>query len=92
MNKDRERKIMDYWDFMRAAVRQDDYIAATVLVSEVKNRMAITAVQETPDTVYSALLEVADELHIMNPFIDKERFFLSIKKENNLKRWIGKVQ
>ena len=36
MNKDQERKIMDYWDLMRGTVRQGDYIAATVLVNEVK--------------------------------------------------------
>ena len=84
MNKDQERKIMDYWDLMRGTVRQGDYIAATVLVNEVKNRMAITAVQETPDTVYSALLEVADELHIMNPFIDKERFFFIYQEGKQL--------
>lgn len=93
MNKDQERKIMDYWDLMRGAVRQDDYIAATVLVSEVKNRMAITAVQETPDTVYSALLKVADELHIMNPFIDKERFFFIYQEGKQLEKmdWEGAI-
>ena len=93
MNKDQERKIMDYWDLMRGTVRQGDYIAATVLVNEVKNRMAITAVQETPDTVYSALLEVADELHIMNPFIDKERFFFIYQEGKQLEKmdWEGAI-
>ena len=75
MNKEKERKIMAYWDLMRGAVRQDDYIAATVLISEVKNRIVKAGIQETPDVVYTTLLEVADELHIINPFSDKERFF-----------------
>ena len=93
MNKDQGRKIMEYWDLMRGAVRQDDYIAATVLISEVKNRTLKTEVQETPDSVYTTLLEVADELHIINPFSDKERFFFIYQEGKQLERmdWEGAI-
>lgn len=93
MNKDQERKILEYWDLMRGAVRQDDYIAATVLISEVKNRIIKTGTQETADAVYSVLLEVADELHVINPFSDKERFFFIYQEGKQLEKmdWEGAI-
>ena len=87
MNKDQERKATTYWDIMRGAIAQDDYIAAIVLANEVKNRLTKTEIQETADTVYSALLEVVDELHIRNPFSDKDRFFF-IYQEGKQRRKI----
>lgn len=93
MNKEQERKTVEYWDIMRGAVRQGDYIAAAVLVSEVKNRVIKTDVQETADTVYSILLEVADELHVINPFYDKERFFFIYQAGKQLQKmdWEGAI-
>lgn len=93
MNKEQERKTVEYWDIMRGAVRQGDYIAAAVLVSEVKNRVIKTDVQETADTVYSILLEVADELHVTNPFYDKERFFYIYQAGKQLQKmdWEGAI-
>ena len=93
MNKDQERKILEYWDIMRGAVRQDDYIAATVLISEVKSRIIKTGTHETSDAVYSVLLEVADELHVINPFSDKERFFFIYQEGKQLERmdWEGAI-
>ena len=86
MNKDQERKIMVYWDIMRGTVSPNNYIAAAVLVNEVKNRLTNTKIQENEDTVYSVLLEVTDELHIGNPFSDKEKFFFIYKEGKQIQK------
>ena len=93
MNREQERKIIEYWDLMRGAVRQDDFIAATVLVSEVKKRSIELGISETPDEVYTILLEVADELHIINPFLDKEKFFFIYQEGKQFQKmdWEGAI-
>jgi type I restriction enzyme M protein len=93
MNKEQEGKIAKYWDLMRGAVRSDDYITATVLISEVENRIIKTDAPETADMVYTTLLEVADELHISNPFSDKERFFFIYQEGKKLEKmdWEGAI-
>lgn len=93
MRKDRETQLMEYWDTIRGAVRHDDYITATVLINEVVKRSASFNSKETADSVYSVLLEVADELHIHNPFTDKESSFLIYQKCKQLGKmdWEGAI-
>ena len=48
MNKEQEGKIAKYWDLMRGAVRSDDYITATVLISVSVSREAHIPKRKTP--------------------------------------------
>ncbi len=91
MKKEHETKLMEYWNSMRGAVRQDDYITATVLINEVVKRS--TDSRATVDNAYAALLEAADELHIPNPFTDKERFFLIYQESKQFDKmdWEGAI-
>ncbi|MGI6122014.1 MAG: restriction endonuclease subunit S [Saccharofermentanales bacterium] len=93
MNKEQEKRIMEFWDTMRGAVAPKDYITAAVLVSEVKNRAVYMKTKETSDAVYSILLEVADELRIKNPFYDRERFFFIYQESKQLQKmdWEGAI-
>lgn len=93
MNKDQERKIMTYWDALKGAVAYDDYITATVLINEVKNRMSDPTAEETADFVYSVLLEAADELRVRNPFSDKDRFFFAYQESKHFEKldWEGAI-
>ena len=93
MNKDQERKIMTYWDTLRGAVAHNDYITATVLINEVKNRTADRNAEETVDAIYSVLLQAADELQVRNPFSDKDRFFFAYQEIKRLEKldWEGAI-
>lgn len=93
MNKEQERKLNTYWDTLRGAVSDEDYITATVLINEVKNRMRNINSDETPDTVYPALLETADELRIRNPFSDKDKFFFVYQESKQFEKldWEGVI-
>lgn len=89
-----EKQIMAYWDSMRGAVNPSDYIAAAVLINEVKNRVARSKMKETSDSVYPILLEAADELGVRNPFSDKDRFFYIYQEGKQLKKmdWEGAIE
>ena len=82
MDEDIQKNKMTYLDILRGSVAKSDYITSIVLINEVKNRTLKK--KETPDTVYSILLEVADELNIKNPFSDKDSFFFIFQKSIKL--------
>lgn len=93
MNKDAETKLMTYWNMMRGAVASDDYITATVLLSEVKKHLRNQNDAETVDQAYTALLEVADAIGARNPFIDKNHFFLIYRESKRFEKldWEGAI-
>lgn len=88
-----DKKIYTYWDTLRGAVDSNDYITATVLIREVKERADKLVTEETADSVYSVLLQVADELKVRNPFSDKDRFFFVYQKSKQYKKmdWEGAI-
>ena len=95
MNKEQEQeqKINAYWNTLRGAVAYDDYITATVLINEVKNRTRNMNAEETTDSVYSILLEAADELRIRNTFSNKDRFFFIYQQSKQFEKldWEGAI-
>lgn len=90
MQKPGSEKVWRYWDLMRGAIDSDCYIAATVLVNEIKK----SGVEYSDaDAAYSALLEVADKIGVNNPFVDRGRFFLIYRESIELQRldWEGAI-
>lgn len=93
MNKEQEKKMDAYWNLLRGAVTTDDYITATVLINEVKNRSKNEIADESADTIYSLLLQAVDELKIRNPFSDKDRFFFVYQECKRFEKldWEGAI-
>ena len=83
-------RVLKYWELMRGAISSENYIAATVLINEIKK---LNTSFENADSAYTALLKVADLIGVSNPFIDKERFYLVYKESVELKSldWEGAI-
>ena len=81
-----DRDVMAFWDSLRGAIAVDDYISATVLVSEVRKRLGDESANFTAEQAYTTLLMVADSMGIRNPFRDKDHFFLVYKESLKLER------
>ena len=83
-------RVLKYWELMRGAISSENYIAATVLINEIKK---LNTSFENADSAYTALLKVADLIGVSNPFIDKERFYLIYKESVELKSldWEGAI-
>lgn len=93
MNKSMESRLIAYWNVMRGAVTSNDYIAAMVLVREVKKRLRGLTDDVNSDQAYAALLEVADGMGVGNPFGDKNHFFLVYKESQRFDKldWEGAI-
>lgn len=85
--------VMAYWDRMRGAIASDDYIDAAVLIDEVKKSRRNQIDEDTPDLVYTSLLEAADKLGVRNPFHDKDHFFLMYQESRKFEKmdWEGAI-
>lgn len=86
MKKDLEDRLSTFWNIISGGVAPEDYIAAAVLINEVRMQMQDKKGDETPDQVYACLLAAADGVGIKNPFRDKANFFLIYKESKTLKR------
>ena len=93
MNMSDKETAFAYWNTIRGVVSPFDYITATVLINEVRNRVQERSCDETPEQVYSILLETADSMGVRNPFPDRERFFLIYNESKKLSRmdWEGAI-
>lgn len=65
-----------YWNLIRGMVRTEDYITAMILVDEVKKECTKNSNIDSADAIYAALLKAANGIGVINPFQDKERFFV----------------
>lgn len=91
MNEEMRNKLTAYWDIMRGAVTAENYITATVLINEV-NKVCNDRIDElTADETYAALLHIADQMSIINPFRDKDHFFLIYQESKKMEHldWEG---
>lgn len=86
MSDRQETATWRFWSTIRSLVATDDYITAAVLVSEVKATFRDGGDPETSEAVYAALLRVADQMGIRNPFRDQEQFFLVYKEAAQFKK------
>ena len=86
MSNRQESAMWRFWSTIRSLVASDDYIAAAVLVNEVKTAIRDGGESETSDAVYSALLRVADQMGVRNPFRDQEQFFLIYKEASQFEK------
>ena len=85
MNNEQEREIGMFWNAIRNTVRYEDLVTAAILTNEVKNRTA-NMKEETPDTIYRKLIDVVNEMHFDNPFVDSEQFYYIYKVSQSIKK------
>ena len=80
MNNNENFERTNYWATLRRSMISDDYVVASVLLNETRNKLKNMNNDESIDTVYTTLLEVADRLRVRNPFIDKNSCFIMYNK------------
>jgi type I restriction enzyme M protein len=77
MNKDLEKSMRAYVKMMKGTVRDNDYVAAALLIERVKERCYREEKLDTnSEALYMMLLETADELRLENPFTNREEFLM----------------
>ncbi|MDI7817370.1 restriction endonuclease subunit S [Clostridioides difficile] len=88
------KNLWSYWNKMRGAISEDQTINATVLVDEVKKMCQDMNDGETPESVYSALLEAADRIGVINPFKDRDHFFIIYQESKKFSKldWEGAIE
>ena len=93
MNKEQDKDVHAYWNILRGTVDYFDYITAAVLIKTVRDRVSNLEEDETSDVVYSTLLEIADEMDIKNPFMDKDSFLFAYQESKQFERmdWEGAI-
>lgn len=89
-----KKALWGYWDKTHVAISEDQTIHATVLVDEVRKMCEELNDKETPETVYAALLEAADRIGVINPFRDKEHFYIIYQESKKLPKldWEGAIE
>lgn len=93
MSGEMRKRLMAYWNIMRGAVPANDYITATVLVNEVDKICNEMNAEATADEAYAILLQAADKMSVINPFRDKDHFFLIYQESKKMERldWEGSI-
>lgn len=88
------KELMAYWDMMRGMVQADNFITAMLLIDEVKKEYRNASGIETAADVYTTLLVVANKIGVMNPFRDKEKFFVLYQESKKLTTldWEGALE
>ena len=84
MKSEMNERLWIYANMLRGAMNQEEYIAATVLVNEVRKQYQDIDNLPDEEKLYVALLEVADRMGIRNPFKDKDHFYAIYKESLKL--------
>lgn len=87
MNDLQGRPLERFWNTLRSLVSAEDYIMAAVLVDNVKSLFKDSHEAESQESVYAALLKVADQMVVINPFRDKEQFFLVYREASQFENF-----